>query len=262
VEGKHFKSCEQAYQYFKAVNANQPRLARDILASQNAADAKRLSKRIVGAVDRSHDVALMKKLLRLKLDQCPEFKKALSNSTNQRLVHSTTKNDLFWGSGLPHTQREFSWFPGKNTHGYLLTVLRDSLSPISTPESDSSVTLTVSHNVCNKESNFSVVRKHSLSNVRSNVYCFCCGEPGHVKRVCKYLSTGLKCNSCGRFGHKKKFCHLYRPINSYSVNNRQNVNANPVPLNRIVTCTPFPLLDRYNVNNNDAYFNQFSNQNF
>ena len=129
MSGKTFKSAEHAYQYEKAVNQGQLRLAETIQSAKDAYEAKELSKSLKTTREWTEKKEeKMAEILRCKAEQVPEFAGKLLDTEEKLLV--SAKPDRLWGSGLNpedtlHTKKNFR--PGKNRLGKLLKKLRTHL---------------------------------------------------------------------------------------------------------------------------------------
>lgn len=68
---------------------------------------------------------VMEEILRIKLEQVPEFKECLKSTDNHTLVENTSSS--YWGAGTSYNAEcIFSkCFPGKNHLGRLLEKIRD-----------------------------------------------------------------------------------------------------------------------------------------
>ena len=105
-----FSSSEQAYQYFKALFHDKPRLISRILATDNPHRIYRYGHSIPTCeMWKSERVEVMLHILRHKLYQCPEFRSELLSTGDLVLTEQTS--DSFWAIG-----NGFGW----NTLGVLL----------------------------------------------------------------------------------------------------------------------------------------------
>ena len=120
-----FDSVEQRYQYVRALRQKNHKVAEDILMAKHAGEVKAVSKGLFSD-NRIADVELMMDILVTKLEQCSEFRDALRSTKNWSLVHSTSKADTFWASGLLPTDSHDS-YSGQNVFGKCLEILRASL---------------------------------------------------------------------------------------------------------------------------------------
>lgn len=77
----------------------------------------------------------------------------------------------------------------------------------------------------NKSVNFD---RNVFSN--SSNYCFYCGEPGHVAKVCRF-GKKAKCYKCGCLGHKQKWCHFYNVSGSTGYNG--GIPGGPMPTHSV-----------------------------
>ena len=120
-----FDSVEQRYQYVRAMRQKNHKIAEAILMAKHAGEVKAVSKGLFSDY-RIADVELMMDLLVTKVEQCSEFRDALRSTKNWSLVHSTSKSDTFWASGLLPTECHQS-YNGQNVFGKCLEILRASL---------------------------------------------------------------------------------------------------------------------------------------
>ncbi len=125
-----FVSSEQLYQWSKAGAHGMEDKARDILASEKPWDAKKIGDRINESNEwKEKKEGTMAGILKLKLEQCSEFKNELLKSGEKVLGECT--RDQYWGTGLSRadtlSQSPSEW-PGRNTMGTLLTSLRSTLT--------------------------------------------------------------------------------------------------------------------------------------
>ena len=114
-----FGSAEHLYQYCKALFHKDFDKADDISKARNAVIAKRVSKKInVCQKWHEHKFEVMKKILRVKSDQCKEFRERLLETGQRPLIHDLP--DPVWGWGVTGS--------GQNKNGKLLEELRSELS--------------------------------------------------------------------------------------------------------------------------------------
>ena len=79
---------------------NKLRLAEEIRNAPHAGRAKALSRYLDPKKDRDSDVDFMLAIQQARAEQCPAFRKALRDSGDRDLIHSTGPRDKFWASGL------------------------------------------------------------------------------------------------------------------------------------------------------------------
>ena len=129
------KSSEHAYNYVKAIRRGSPELAQAIKDAPTALLAKQVTKKLpFDPKWKDEKVQVMKDILSSKCEQVPEFKKALIDSKQTKLVEAVPW-DFFWSTGLSkqdtlNTKSKF-WF-GSNQMGLLLTEIRDSIPDFQT----------------------------------------------------------------------------------------------------------------------------------
>ena len=139
VFGEHFNSAEHAYQWKKAIDANEPHLAVQIKRAVHAGKAKGLSKAIPDEFCKQweeNSVEVMQEIITAKIHQVPEFKDYLLKTGKAYLAEATF--DKFWASGLSveNTAKvNPDYFPGSNKLGQLLMDLREFLLDNSDAES-------------------------------------------------------------------------------------------------------------------------------
>jgi ribA/ribD-fused uncharacterized protein len=123
-----YPSVEHGYQNIRAIHQGLPDIANDILNARTASQAKFLSRYFNRTDSKSEDLLLMEKLLITKNEQSKEFRNELEKSKNKTLVHSTSKKDTFWASGLlPHEKNaaEKGEYKGNNHFGLIFTKLKE-----------------------------------------------------------------------------------------------------------------------------------------
>ena len=138
VFGQAFHSAEQSYQHTKAINAQRPDLAADILNTTNAGQVKQVSHNIAyNPAWEQRKEEVMQTILTAKTEQVQAFRDELLDSEDTVLAGAAT-GDYFWGTGLSVDQtkrtRKNKW-PGTNRMGKLLWKIR--LELIETPKSGS-----------------------------------------------------------------------------------------------------------------------------
>ena len=132
VFDEQFPSLEHAYFWYMANEFGNHDLAVRIKNSEHAGVAKRLSKQIASDEERweweKDNVAIMKKLLEVKAQQCLLFHDCLIENKDKLLVEATPSK--FWASGLSQFVTEHcsaSYWPGQNMLGVLLMEITQSL---------------------------------------------------------------------------------------------------------------------------------------
>ena len=132
VFDKKFKNVEEAYFWRMSSEMGNQDLAKRILESRHAGEAKRLSKEIADDLTRlkweKENVDIMEHLLAAKASQCKRFCECLMESKETVLAEATPSK--FWGTGLSifvtKNCSESCW-PGQNMLGALLMELRAKL---------------------------------------------------------------------------------------------------------------------------------------
>ena len=131
VFGETFPSAEHAYQWKKAIDIGNNKLASDILVAEHAGKAKRLSKTISAELSKQwehNSLPAMSSIIEAKAAQVPEFRKRLLETEGSYLAEATT--DKYWASGLSADDTEKispKFHPGENKLGHLLMEIRDIL---------------------------------------------------------------------------------------------------------------------------------------
>lgn len=112
-----FYSVEEAFQYQKAVMAQNFEVAELILKEKDGFKAMQAGKKVHASKEWiGQEKTIMKDLCKLKFEKCPEFHKALVDSGNRPLVEDTPNPK--WGRGTKDQ-------PGLNWMGEILTGIRD-----------------------------------------------------------------------------------------------------------------------------------------
>ena len=132
VFNEKFKNVEEAYFWRMSSGMGNQDLAKRILESRHAGEAKRLSKEIADDLTRlkweKENVGIMEHLLAAKAGQCKRFLECLMESKESVLAEATPSK--FWGTGLSifvtKNCSESCW-PGQNMLGALLMELRAKL---------------------------------------------------------------------------------------------------------------------------------------
>jgi ribA/ribD-fused uncharacterized protein len=127
-----YKSVEHFFQFVRAAARQNVSLAKRIWSARDAQLVKYYVKQSGISSDFEFDVRLMRQLLELKFEQCPDFRDALRETRDIPLLHSTYESDLVWATGLDYRDEEQHAakclsgenFPGLNIHGALLMELR------------------------------------------------------------------------------------------------------------------------------------------
>ena len=129
---QQFKSSEQCYQWKFCKHIGRDDLADEILMAMTPEEAKEISSRVPPHLHGTWSrikIEIMEEILEAKLDSCPEFNRALINSTGKRLVEAV-RSDIFWSSGLNPREAETTkpqYYPGQNHLGYLLEHIRSNM---------------------------------------------------------------------------------------------------------------------------------------
>lgn len=122
-----YPSAEHAFQHAKAVHCNEFSLAQSILDNPCPFDALATGKRVPYNQEwHAIQLQVMEEILRLKLEQVPDFAVELKSTANHILVENIRSS--FWGSGTPYNSPSIFrvQFPGKNHLGKLLSHIRDN----------------------------------------------------------------------------------------------------------------------------------------
>jgi ribA/ribD-fused uncharacterized protein len=132
LDGQKFNSSEQAYQYEKAVFANDIETAASILGETEPARQKRLSQRIANLNrDEWNDkrVNIMKHIIQAKFTQNGQLREKLL-STNDLIVVECNGRDINYANGLPLVSKDIfnkSKWRGKNELGEILMEVRGTI---------------------------------------------------------------------------------------------------------------------------------------
>ena len=118
VDGRSAKSSEALYHYLKAVDLGQDAVAEQIRTAADAGIVKKIVNRKLKHLEdhRWHAmrVHVMDRVLRVKFQQCPAFRKELLDSKDMKLVENVP-SEPFWGCGFNGE--------GRNVMGERLMVL-------------------------------------------------------------------------------------------------------------------------------------------
>ena len=119
--GREYSCVEQAYQHLKAVFHEEERIALAILKCTSARTMKSWGDKITDSPSwTQRKEAIMRELIEVKVDSCPEACMDLVDSADCILVESV--KDDFWGSGAHHEQtlkiHPEEW-PGENKMGVI-----------------------------------------------------------------------------------------------------------------------------------------------
>ena len=128
--GHHFKSNEQAYQFFKAVHHGEHKIANTIKLLHNPYEIKKqgnlLNERATLQLKGNWDkikVSIMQQLMSKKADTCKIFTNKLIQSTPKNILHCV--GDKFWGVTWNAALKKYI---GCNIHGKLLMLLRHRIN--------------------------------------------------------------------------------------------------------------------------------------
>jgi len=132
VYNQDFASSEHAYQWRFLTYINMPDLAQEVLCVPSAAEAKAVAQRVPPHLHRDwHSIksSVMRAILHAKADCCAQFKQALLDSGDRRIVEAV-RGDTYWSSGLTpifaaSTKPEY--YPGSNQLGSILESVRIDL---------------------------------------------------------------------------------------------------------------------------------------
>jgi ribA/ribD-fused uncharacterized protein len=125
-----FNSVEQAYQYTRAIALDENIIADEIMTKTEARDVKLISNKLKD--NREWEMVrydVMKDLISIKSQVCPEFKTALIESEDKYLAEATSNQ--YWASGLSPQLTEnthFEKYPGKNKLGQILMREREKIT--------------------------------------------------------------------------------------------------------------------------------------
>lgn len=124
--GINFHSSEHAYQHAKEMHVKGCALARSILDEPCPYEAMAIGKRAPITKEwQSIQLLVMEEILRMKLEQVPQFERELKSTSNHHLVENARSH--FWGSGTYYNAPSIYSrnYPGQNHMGKLLERIRD-----------------------------------------------------------------------------------------------------------------------------------------
>ena len=143
IEDETFKSVQEAWLWMQATQCGDDTLAQNIRQSRHGGEAARL---LADNIDKEksrdwehNNTDIMSELLRLKSEQCPEFRQALLEDNR---VLAAAIRDPFWGTCLSVKDTVNSkpdFWPGKNMIGALQMELRNTLKSESRNEPGTAV---------------------------------------------------------------------------------------------------------------------------
>ena len=132
ADGEKFSSMEQFMMYQKAKYFKDEEVARQILATEDAAQIKKLGRQVSGYNENYWNgirQIVVYKGLRAKFTQNQELKERLKDTGDALLVECAVK-DKIWGVGLsmkdPDRFERETW-RGENLLGYTLMMVREEL---------------------------------------------------------------------------------------------------------------------------------------
>lgn len=132
ADGEKFSSMEQFMMYQKAKYFKDEEVARQILATEDAAQIKKLGRQVSGYNENYWNgirQIVVYKGLRAKFTQNQEMKERLKDTGDALLVECAVK-DKIWGVGLsmkdPDRFERETW-RGENLLGYTLMMVREEL---------------------------------------------------------------------------------------------------------------------------------------
>lgn len=121
-----YRSAEHAYQHAKALICKDSLAAQAILNEISPYDAMYIGKGIQSTREwDSLQLQTMEEILRIKLEQVPEFRDCLKSTANHSLVENTSSS--YWGAGTTYNAESIfnNCYPGKNHLGKLLEKIRE-----------------------------------------------------------------------------------------------------------------------------------------
>ena len=130
-EGEQYRTCEALFQALRF--KGHPKIQKEIQLCPSPMGAKMIARREKGLLGRGKkwdearsDIRLMKKCLRLKLDQHPELQERLINTGDAIIIEDCTTHDKesarFWGA----VRIDGDWI-GTNELGKLWMEIREEL---------------------------------------------------------------------------------------------------------------------------------------
>jgi predicted NAD-dependent protein-ADP-ribosyltransferase YbiA (DUF1768 family) len=284
-----FNSAEHAFQYY-SVFPEDAELAEKVRKEECPYKAMKLAKTCATRPSETDRLDLMKDIIAAKVNQCRALRDVMRavKATGLDFVHSTYPADRFFGSGLHYAAKVPQKLPGENHLGRILCDCADSLLPEDeyTTSVDYEIVNGVAiilkdgeklpesmrrnkpsqrrrseHGVLQGETRGSARQGHyrPQAHSRSDLRCFHCGVPGHVRKDCRLSHIVVKCSACGGEGHKAKYCSVASLC--YSRVASKPCVSGPVPLFSVVPNlssfvqsayntpqNPHPNLTNYNLN--------------
>ena len=139
IDGQKFNTSEQAYQVLKAKFHQLKDVEQELMECHFVSKVKKISEKIkVSAEWIDKRVEVMRKILRVKADQCTTYRKKLLNCKGK--IVEAIRGDLFWSAGLDEQDLKNlpmdSW-PGQNVLGQLHMEIRDELEEFLLTQSQS-----------------------------------------------------------------------------------------------------------------------------
>ena len=132
LNGVHFTTTEQAYQFLRAKYRHEGGLARRILNTNNPATVKSLSRPLNCSLagDKQRDLDIMQTVVDAKFAQNPELKRQLL-ATGQKTLIECNPHDKLYSCGLRMDNEllddDTNAFPGQNKLGQMLESTRAQL---------------------------------------------------------------------------------------------------------------------------------------
>lgn len=130
-EGNAYVSAEQAFQHVKAKDAGYPRLASDIMETDNPYTIKHLGEKATPSdAWRASEISTMKSIIKEKFLQNPHLMKKLVDSPFTKFYEMTT--NLKWATGNPRVNKPLvsTELTGENHQGIIIAQLKDEFKTV------------------------------------------------------------------------------------------------------------------------------------
>lgn len=187
INGQHFHSSEQAYQFIRATKLGAPEVADKVMRTKNAKESKKLSYLCTSTTEWDQvKREQMKVIIQEKFFQSDYLQAKLLETGTNTLIEATT--DTFWGAGAVLGSKILSTgkWSGINTLGQLLVEIREDVkrtkgweqghdtnrdttqSPSPTPKTDDNEQSQVRQNAMNATTNSQMASRQGISFIPDN----------------------------------------------------------------------------------------------
>ena len=191
-KGNYFNSSEAAYQFEKAKQMGNEKMANRILNAKTGIKAMNLGSKVKSNEEwQTQKAKVMESVIHAKLSVCKDARDSLLKSGNSEIIEDT--GHPFWARGQDGK--------GLNMMGKILMMFRRKMS-----ENPMMFKETTSINYTNTG------RRWASRDYQPR--CFKCGEEGHIQDKCRH-GMEVCCWTCGRSGHEQKHCHVRSQTNHY-----------------------------------------------